>query len=88
MSTLPRVLCPPGQWTDVSAGMVVGKAYTLQNRNNAPFWMCEKSTEPVDGDSLFAVDSLEFVHVTYASVSFYVKPVDGKTISVDIQEAQ
>ena len=86
--TFPRVLCAAGQWTDISAGMVVGKSYTLQTRGVNPFWLCEKDVDPVDADSLFSVKDRQFMAVNYAGVAFQVKPVLDRDIHVEIQEAQ
>jgi len=88
MAAFPHILCPNGQWTDISTGMLEGKAYTIQNLSDENFWLSETEETPAESDSRFFVRNRQFMLVTYASIPLWVQPVNGDSITIEIQEAQ
>jgi hypothetical protein len=87
MSTLPTVLCPSGEWTDISGAMVIGISYLIMSNGNDPYWLSEKATEPLVTDSKFYIKDREQQQVLFSGDGFWVQPIDGDDVVIEIQEA-
>lgn len=91
MSTLSRVTCPKGVWTEISGDMVEGVSYSLQTNGTTPFAVCEKATTPTDTDSRILVDVRRhyILPARYMGVKLWARPteVDCNEVVVEITEA-
>ena len=88
MTTLAQVTINDETWTEISGDMVIDTVYNVSGQPGSSFLICEKSTTPVSGDSVFFVNSTKLMPVTYEGVEIWAKATGaGNSLNVNIQEA-